>query len=211
MRSSKKIAKLKLKINFKMKKLILISALLFSFNGLADEQGRMRCEIKSMGLETIEDGQPKSYSNYEDSEKVGDILHFTYQVYGLSLLMKIEHPQNKNAINFSNSYSISDLTRKIGSDFFFIGDFEKSLFGKDDISMEGSGGGALNMKRYYKSDWQGIFTRVESYEGIYYFTLDCRHSIDLIDEVYEEINLLHDIKFPPKKTGVDGKISNPNP
>jgi len=182
----------------KMKKLILISALLFSFNGWADEEGLMRCEIKSMGLETIEDGQPKSFTGYEDSEKVGDTLHFTYQISSLTkvLMMKITHPQNEKSLNFTGAYGFINLNQNFSNTFTYEGKYNQGSFGKDFIRIN-SYGSELRMRRYYKSDWQGIFVRNNfAQEGIYYFTLDCRHSKDLIDEVYETISELHDQKFP---------------
>ena len=197
-----------------MKKLILISALLFSFNGWAVEQGLMLCEIKSMGVERIKDGKPESFTGYEGYEKVGDTLHFTYRASDLTanLVMNLEYPQDDNSIDIGVILGLEDLREKISPNieyFHYEGGFYDGSFGKDSIWIN-SLGSQLNLSRYYKSDWDGIFTRVTK-NGIYYFTVDCRHSIDLIDEVYETLTKLYDEKYPPKKTGVDGKISNPNP
>ena len=183
-----------------MNKLILISALLFSFNGWAEEQGRMRCEIKSKGLEIIEDGKPKSYSGHEGDGKVGDILHFIYEINdSKALVIRLKDPQIKSSF-FLETFGLPDLKKKNSRPAFVYQDnYGRGTFGKDFIGID-TLLGVLRMRRYYKSDWQGIFTRNQiASEGIYYFTLDCRHSIDLIDEVYETISELHDQKFPPKK------------
>ena len=181
-----------------MKKIILISALLFSFNGWADEQGRMRCEIKSIGLEIIEDGKAKSYSGFEGDAKVGDLLYFNYQINdSKALVMRLED-QIENPI-FWEAFGLPDLKKNNSLPAFVYKDnYDVGTFGKDFIRID-SLRGVLRMRRYYRSDWQGIFTRNQfSQEGIYYFTLDCRHSRDLIDEVYETISELHDQKFPPE-------------
>ncbi len=179
-----------------MKKLILISALLFSFNGWTNEQGLMRCEIKSMGLETIEDGKPKSYTHYEDSEKVGDTLHFTYLINDIkALVMSLKDPREENPIIWG-AWGFPDLERNYLSSFNYESDWEEGTFGKNFIMID-TFGTEVRLYRYYKSDWQGIFSRrLLEPNGIYYFTLDCRHSKDLIDEVYETISEFHDQKFP---------------
>ena len=172
-----------------MKKLILISALLFSFNGWAEDQGLMLCEIKSMGIEQIEDGKPKSYTNIKGREKVGDVLHFTYEADSINKLLTIvlKHPQNENALYYSRDFPFTALEFDAFDTLFtYQGKYVEYSFGKDFIRINDRN--ELRMRRYYKSDWQGIFTdKNDGEEGIYYFTFDCRHSIDLIDEVYDTI------------------------
>ena len=191
-----------------MKKLLLIS-LLFSFSldskaqdSIVEYKGLMQCEIKSMTLETIADGKPMVFSSYEDSEKVGDILHFTYNTNKntKSLLMNLKHPQNENALNWGGLYKMRGLEKNFSNTFTYDDDFDKGSFGKDYIRIK-SVTSELRMSRYYKSDWNGIYIRKLIFgkdQGIYYFTLDCRHSSDLIDEVYEMISEWHDEKFPPE-------------
>jgi len=50
----------------------------------------------------------------------------------------------------------------------------------------------FNMKRYYKTDWEGVFTQIYKTQTII-ITLDCRHKTDKIEEM---INLYK--KYPGK-------------
>ena len=47
-----------------------------------------------------------------------------------------------------------------------------------------AGGFSLELERYYKSDWEGIFTAI-NFGKPQIITLDCRNITDRIDEIIE--------------------------
>ena len=199
-----------------MKKLILISALLFSFNGNTVDlentgfSGSMRCEIKSMRIEVIEDGKTTVYSGYEDDLEVGDKILIVYEAENLidlyqerviqrtfTLAMVNEETQ-EYMYNSDYNFTLTSLEKNSGKTVVFTNRLYSASFSPEFIRREGSTD-EFRMSRYYKGDWNGIFIRHEiERPGVFYFTFDCRQRIDQLDQTYTLIKQWHDEKYPPE-------------
>ena len=161
-------------------------------------EGSMSCKVKSNSITEIIDGKPKQYSHYTDQFVVGDALLIEYESYRkidepkyITVLFEISDPVRKNLlVQFGilqrNSLIGADGDSIYGSSF---ADETYMSLGKDRIRITQSTG-SLNMRRYYKSDWEVLITHTVPYDHLaaQVFTLDCRTRVNKIDEIIEFIH-----------------------
>jgi hypothetical protein len=184
-----------------MRTILIATALLIAFatQGAAEFrfEGSMNCKVKSNSIIEIIDGKPKQYSHYKDQFVVGDELLLEYESY-----RKIHEPKYLTVF-----FDISDPVRDkllmqfgIVQEYQLIGAYKDRIygssfvdgaymnFGKDSIRITQPTGN-LNMKRYYKSDWQVLITQNGPLDHLaaQVFTLDCRTRVNKIDEIIEFI------------------------
>ncbi len=156
-----------------VKTMRIIVTLIFLFSGLqahANVSGSISCVVKSNTVISISEGVTKKYTGFEDRFEVGDKLIFEYSAYRLrldrptkflycSLEDKIRNDEAMGAMHstgFDPKYDAKiysnglEVTSKNS-----VG--ENIGFGEDLIICEGVGGDLL-LRRYYKSDYEGIFT-----------------------------------------------------
>ena len=157
--------------------------------------GEMKCKITNQIVLEVKDGKPALFSFVTGEPKIGDRLNFTYSSFNerIKIILKNQKKEyfNNNipavkgngvkskVIRFEEDTSVQQslyMTEDmIGYDFSFLG-------------LDNH----LNMKRYYKNDWEGVFTQIyETQTQI--ISLDCRH---ISDEIGEMINLYK--KYPGK-------------
>ena len=190
-----------------MKKLILISALLFSFNGWAEDvNGSMRCVIKDQIIIEIEDGVTTRYSSIEIKPKKGDSIPFTYeydeQSSELSLMLgKVGEGfflyTYDTTTTQSNEASIETLEKMTGMNvpkryFVYSGsspNISSFSMNDDSISADRLNLWNLSLKRYFKNDWNGIFTETVS-DATHIVAFDCRQTSNRLDELLEALDNL---------------------
>jgi hypothetical protein len=159
-------------------------------------EGSMNCTVKSNSITEIIDGKPKQYSHYKDQFVVGDELLLEYESYRkidepkyFNVSFEISDPIRKNLLA---SFAIIQENRLIGAykDKIFGSSFDGAYmsFGEDSIRIAQLTGN-LNMKRYYKSDWEVLITQNGPLDHLaaQVFTLDCRTRVNKIDEIIEFI------------------------
>ena len=160
-------------------------------------EGSMNCTVKSNSITEIIDGKPKQYSHYNDQFVVGDELLLEYESYRkidepkyFNVFFKISDPIRKNLLVL---FAIIQEHRLIGADKdkIFGSSFVDGAymnFGEDSIRITQPTGN-LNMKRYYKSDWEVLITQNGPLDHLaaQVFTLDCRTRVNKIDEIIEFI------------------------
>lgn len=173
----------------------IIPSLLFSAEFRFE--GSMNCKVKSNSITEIIDGKPKQYSHYKDQFVVGDELLLEYESYRkidepkyLTVIFDISDPVRKKllvrfAILQKNTLIGAYKDRIYGSSFV---DGAYMNFGKDSIRITQPTGN-LNMKRYYKNDWEVLITQNGPLDHLVaqVFTLDCRTRVNKIDEIIEFI------------------------
>ena len=59
--------------------------------------------------------------------------------------------------------------------------------GSDNIDVDFLFGGQLNLTRYYKNDWHGLYYRKSSGDSLLVAGLDCRHPRDILDEIFSHL------------------------
>lgn len=160
-------------------------------------EGSMNCKVKSNLITEIIDGKPKQYSHYKDQFVVGDELLLEYESYRkidepkyLTVFFDISDPVRKKLLV---RFAILQENRLIGAykDRIYGSSFVDGAymnFGKDSIRITQPTGN-LNMKRYYKSDWEVLITQNGPLDHLaaQVFTLDCRTRVNKIDEIIEFI------------------------
>ena len=65
--------------------------------------------------------------------------------------------------------------------------FCPSGLGSDNIDVDFLFGGQLNLTRYYKNDWHGLYYRKSSGDSLLVAGLDCRHPRDILDEIFSHL------------------------
>jgi len=157
--------------------------------------GEMKCKITDQIIFEVKEGKPLRYSHFTKKPKIDDTLTFTYSSWNEKIKVILKHPQEE----YLND--LLDASKGKGTNSKYI-NFYNNILGKkyinisrDSIEMEKSVLGLvhyLSMDRYYKSDWQGVFTRIFDTQT-QILSLDCRHTKDKIDEM---LNLYK--KYPGK-------------
>ena len=170
-------------------------------------EGSMICKIKDQIILATEDGISKRYAGVKGSFKIGDTIVFKYDFHGSTNThfmnfrgMEIVTSFSKATNDFipptitSNKIRFKNF-RRIDSEFS-----EDAILGKDEIFFQDSlNVRKLNLRRYYKNDWEGFYTgsfprNFEAHSS----TLDCRHEIDVIDEIIEKVKELYISKIDEK-------------
>lgn len=164
----------------------------------ANVEGQMNCNVKSNSVTTIEEGKYKEFSGYEDSFAVGDDLIIIYKEMRGNFTVTMEDPVrgdqfmtadvNKNFPERSfhePKYSEGILVRS-KNDLFnprFITsspEFEMSIFANSEIISASNNLSSIELRRYYKNDWQGVFFNKVKLK-LQIATLDCRHTKDSLN------------------------------
>ena len=190
-----------------MKKLILIVSLLFSLNGWAEIassdiiQGTMKCKVKSQSIIEIEEGIPKQYPYYVDKIKTGEELILEYELFDTFMFRIILKDQVRDDLKFYRSYEPKTLTRRVNNSEYVILDDStddstegRIIISNDSIDADYADysealtmfNSRLALKRYYKGDWNGIFTHSIN-ASVKTMTLDCKPGIDQYDELMEAL------------------------
>ena len=63
---------------------------------------------------------------------------------------------------------------------------EPSFINSDNLEFSGTFGTELILERYYKNDWQGLMTSPRTGLTSVY-SLDCRHTVDSLDEILKSL------------------------
>jgi hypothetical protein len=159
---------------------ILFFAISASTYSKEAEEGKMVCKVKSNYVVSIDEGIPSVYSGIKNSFSKGDDLVFSFAVseWG-SVELKLKY-KNKTLL-----YNISDVDRAefdiIYDDGFSFSGFPViHAFRSNWINLKGMvETPELYLKRYYKGDWSGFYTRT--------LLLDCRQSSDKVDDFINKV------------------------
>ena len=180
----------------KLKILSIIAFASVANSSLAEDFiGRMDCEVKSNKVTSIIEGKPKEYTGYEDGFVVGDPLAITYKsvkAFGktVAFLMTDEQRDAQFAYHgFSSDYESTETNvSSYGNTATFWSLETYFELGQDEIRFSAATGAEVYLARYYKSDWHGVatFARGIMHQTV---TLDCRNTIDKIEEVVAEMNI----------------------
>ena len=148
--------------------------------------GILDCTVKQQAIHEMVEGQPKRFSGYENGVEVGENLIFRYAA------------DKKGGLLFVLDYPTKDLTESgweyknvrtldSGSKLYVV-DMDEVFglhFSEDKISLKGLSN-RLVLKRYYKSDYQGMLVAFyESNLSTHVIGLDCRTIRDGFQEIFE--------------------------
>lgn len=160
--------------------------------------GAMSCNITSLEVISSEEGIPKSYARYRDSVSKDDslILEYSYNTEMASFYMGLKNATKDSIVANSISRNLNTTDTVAGfpvlkkyDSYFSINTRQTNVsLGNDSIYFRNSISGQFYAKRYYKGDWDGIYTsNVIRGTEVEVFTFNCRTLDDEIDAILEAI------------------------
>ena len=175
--------------------LLAIIVLMLSAGAIVAENlaGRMDCKVKSNKIIEIVEGLPEEYSHFTDQFVVGDKLSFHYSLEDRNFSFNLEDKIRRKDVSRIEVYrhNIESL-HHTGADAGVSSATSRLEFNPNFLYGTGIFNSSLHFTRYYKSDWQGLVARTTGLQQHQTFTLDCRHSVDRIDEIIEAIKDLEE-------------------
>ena len=167
--------------------------------------GEMVCTIKDEVIKEMDDGKALSYSSYKDDLTVGNKFILSYSINSrgaFTIETKVPNPYS----NFKHSFDIqllSDDTTIVANKEY---NYTKALYDavpnmfvylnahirKNQFNIGYVGNSILSMRRYYKSDWMGVFTMNTALTNspiiAHTYSFNCIHSNDdKWSEVFERV------------------------
>ena len=154
-------------------------------------EGEMSCEISQISKVETDDGKPLEIGYIE--KLLGQKFTLTYLFFGKgyaekNMSIKVEStsflPSQLFAVFDSQTFKFYEKPQRI------IYDGDPTIwFDKDLITATSSliRHRRLTMKRYYKSDWEGVLTYNESnnFTSVTSIGFDCRHITDRVFEIID--------------------------
>ena len=199
---------------YKMQIVLALLLISFSTQAMADLVGRMKCEVKSNDVITTKEGKPQKFIGYEDKFVVGDKLTITYENIYSTFSVEMNDPvrddhfmtasisgDDQDRSFHKSKYSEGILLRSKGfsNPRFIISstEFENSIFANSEIISASNNLKSLELRRYYKNDWEGLYFSKFNLE-LQIAILDCRHTSDSLDIFIEKLHFEHE-KYEQKK------------
>ena len=190
-----------------MKHFTILIAFLMMFGAQVSAQtGSMRCEIKDQKLLEISDGIPSSYSKYEGELSTGGkfSLIYTFSSEHETVEIKTVGGRENGPLNATLSYSLKTASTKTANRDARVlnalgGGIVSELLGRpvnflewrpDSIALGYIAESSLNLRRYYKSDWMGMYSSVRALRDgpitSHVITFDCKHETpDIFNDMFE--------------------------
>ena len=175
-----------------MKKLIallLLSPLAFA----EDIEFNLNCKITDQIIFQVKDGKTTRYSNYADEVKVGDnfSIDFKFQSYGDGYRLSIYSKElNLIIVSLESSFLIAkfneyvfDRSNKgvLGNISGVLGRISSERIYIDDVLS------TVEIKRYFKNDWQLLTTSYVSVNSTSMLTANCMNMPSKFDKMLKII------------------------
>lgn len=157
--------------------------------------GSMACEVKSSSIIEIKDGIAKQYGGISGRFGVGDTLSLDYKLINMRLVADLID-KKRDHIEMSFTVNIRDMVS-------FREDISIAIFDSGDVSATfglnylrfNLLANELMLHRYYKDDWNGHAT-VYYGDGLHVYTVDCKHSQESVDMIFELMKQSHFAEIP---------------
>lgn len=167
--------------------------------------GEMRCTIRDEVIKQMDDGKASSFSSYEDDLTVGDKFTLNYSINSEgTFLIETKGPSDFSKfthsldVNLNNENTILKSNREYNytkaiyspTPSLFINLF--AHIRKDQFKIGYVGESILSMRRYYKSDWMGVYTMntalTDSPIRAHTYSFNCTHiNNDKWADVFEKV------------------------
>ena len=152
-----------------------------------DIAGTFKCNVIDVSLTTIEEGKVSKYSGYRNGMQKGHTFYFDYKYNPTLNSISLKGRSNEFRTR-SGAYDVfvkrSDALKEDLSDTFGTKNND-IFFGPNDVSAKFLAAN-LNLNRYYKNDWQGLYVETPM-NSILVAGLDCRHIKDKIDKIVSKL------------------------
>ena len=138
----------------------------------------LSCKVMDNIVIEAEEGRPKRFTNYNDQFVVGDTLDFSVKLgLGNSLSFSLQDTLRDNVPVFSIFWTVDmeygDKEDYLSTVHTYWRQFR--IVRDDEIKFEGFQNEQLILRRYYRDDWQGTFTKLSGMSA-QVAVLDCRVS-----------------------------------
>ena len=150
--------------------------------------GEMSCKITDQVIVGVEEGKPFRCTGYKGEPEVGDSLTFTYSSYNDLIKVKLIHPKEE----FIDTLIAAEKGKKDAKGIHFVDPMHDNIFIVARLKIFPNqinyvhhnllGGETLNLYRYYKSDWNGIYTGLFGSQT-QILSFDCRTISNQIDQI----------------------------
>ncbi len=143
-------------------------------------RGEMKCKVKDQIILETEDGKSKRYSGKKDSFNTGDTLFLTYK-----------YAEYFNVPSYILNFNLKDKLRDetvifISENMNHSSPFYTVSFSSDSILLKRPFGQSFSLQRYYKNDWEGMYSNVSNAEMNSHIALvDCRNQEGTLEEIME--------------------------
>ena len=197
--------------------LALVLMVFGSFGAFADSisiKGEMQCKVKDQIILETEDGISTRYQGFENDMRIGETLVVSYSLFDTGVprmqFFVYRKPKRGEKYKPGEGTIILNIFYEQKGEFLQIKDnelgfraahldemdidpSERTTFGVDKMHIQNTSGAyRLNLRRYYKNDWEGFFTKNTMDEfSTHAATLNCRQETDVIEEIIKTINKLY--------------------
>ena len=152
---------------------------------------QLTCKVNHQSVTMLEEGKTQVYSGISDSFETGEDLHFDVEVGDSKIFVElVDKEREKTVTNFfaykhEVSYAQSENGETLAAESGLPGNITQILeFSRDQIKVDRKID-ELAFHRYYKSDYQGMYTLFDS-KALYTHVvgMDCRTTKGNLDQVF---------------------------
>ncbi len=177
-------------------------------------KGEMQCKVKDQIILSTEDGISTRYQGFKNDMQIGETLGVSYTLFDTGVpsmqFFVYRKPKRGEKYKPGEGTIILNIFYEEKGEFLQIKDnelgfryahldemdvdpSERTTFGVDKMHIQDTSGvWRLNLRRYYKNDWEGFFTVNTMDEfSVHAATLNCRQETDVIEEIIKTINKLY--------------------
>jgi len=160
-------------------------------------EGRFDCKVKKISTYAYDEGS-LSYQNSWNGTKEGDLISFNYGFNTNENIFSFGVEELKLVFFFMIELEKGESIYQIGSQDDGMRlvlsnlslDKPKTVWLSSDYIKAYAGHMSIAMSRYFKNDWSVLLNRISgnfTYNDGYTIALTCRHKVDKITKVMEEI------------------------
>lgn len=149
----------------------------------------INCKILDQVILEVKDGKSVRYNGFTDGPKIGDYVAFSLSFvafeknYSLSILSTGDEGllqafmSNSNfhkKLNSGVMWETDGFTQNLSNDYLFLGEFSR-----------------LRGSRYYKNDWNMIYTSPSGKTGNHTRTMNCLNVPEDYNVILKKVNEIH--------------------
>lgn len=190
-----------------MKKQFLITGLFFSiclifppsiYAQNKTQEFSIQCKILDSVILSVEDGRSNRFGSYIDGYEKGDSMNiafkhtsYEYELSPDSFNLHIydrryQKPSVLNAVVDADDFKVF-----LPDNFFYESITSVIALSKNTMQIDGIGGSGLMLKRFYRDDWEGVYTRSLE-RSTHVMTLSCLGVTSKYNTLLNKLQNFHD-------------------
>ncbi len=165
--------------------------------------GILNCKITDQIVLVSEDGKPERYTGIADGPSVGDEIYLSFRGGHGDLYLELsenypgDNGKKTDGVLVNQYFGSSKFDKAFDSGVVFSNKDATATLGENYIrlSIEGQFEQEFRLRRYYKSDWHGLFGRWVMNDGVGHqsYTFDCRTMSDTSSKTIQNIKEAHNV------------------